>query len=264
MAVAVGVRKTPVPTPKPKKVPVTKPPVTAKKPTDVGFWDQDPATIEAALRQEPTWPSVAQIWNIPELRQAFIVAHQKGWSAADTQTYLQGTNWFKATPAAARTWLGMSPADQQVAVDDQITKVRTAARETYWVPMTDQGMRDWATKLASGAVDQNTFDQYLRDQAKGLFGNNASMSAAIDRGVTPQTLLSPYLSLASTELERPTDSLVGDPRIFGGIMSGTMPTMSDFTASLRQLPEWKDTQKANDTTSTLLKQMLSTFGGPKV
>src|SRR6266581_168936 len=256
--------KTPFPKPTAKKAPVSKPPVAPKKPTDTGFWDQSPATIEAALRQEPTWPSIAQIWNIPELQQAFIYAHQKGWSAADTQTYLQGTNWYKATPAAARTWLGMSPADQRVAIDDQITKVRTAARETYWVPMTDGAMSDWATKLASGAVDQNTFDQYLRDQAKGLFGNNPTMAAAIDRGVTPQTLLSPYLQLASTELERPSDQLVGDSRVFGGIMGGTMPTMSDFTSSLRHLPEWQTTQKANDETSTLMKQMLSTFGGPKV
>ncbi len=47
-------------------------------------------------------------------------------------------------------------------------------------------------------------------------------------------------------------------------MGGTMPTMSDFTSSLRHLPEWQTTQKANDETSTLMKQMLSTFGGPKV
>lgn len=262
----------PTPTPRPKLTTpapkaASKPSLksstpTKDQPTDSlsGMSDAD---IEAQLRAEPFWPVLAPFWNIPELRQTLLDGQSKRWSATDFEYAIKGTNWYANTPDTARKWLGMAPADQQAAINDSISKVRTAAMQNYWIPMTDSAVTDWATKLASGQIDQGTFDQYLQGQAKALFGNNPTMAAAIDRGATPQTLLSPYLSIASKELEVPADDLVGNTKVFGSIMQGNLPTLSDFTAQVRSLPEWKTTQGANDQAAALEKQMLATFGGPK-
>src|SRR6266478_2670944 len=200
----------PIPKPKaatPKKVTVPRPTGAAAAPK-VGqststFAQQSPAAIEAELRAQPFWPELEPLWNIPDLPALIIQGQINGWSAQDFQYAIEGTNWFKTTPDTARKWLGMSPADRTQQVDIQFENVRKAAWETYWVPMTDAAITDWATKIASGTLDQHNFDEYLRAQAKGLFGNNATMADAIDRGATPQTLLSPYMSIASKELERP-------------------------------------------------------------
>jgi hypothetical protein len=263
----------PIPTPKPKTstakpAPVPKPSAAAAAPkvgqSSAALAQQSPATIEAQLRTEPFWPELEPLWNIPELQALIINGQKAGWSAQDFQYAIEGTTWFKQTPDTARKWLGLSAADRQVAIDTQVANVTKAARETYWIPMTQGAIQDWATKLASGALDQTNFDAYLKAQAKALFGNNAVMADAIDRGATPQTLLSPYLSVASKELEKPEDQLVGNQSVFGSIYQGQLPTMSQFTQAVRQLPEWRNTQGANDQAAALEKQMLATFGGPKI
>lgn len=80
----------------------------------------------------------------------------------------------------------------------------------YFVPLSDQTLQTWAQHFIAGTADQNTFDAYLKEQAKSLF---PGLSAAIDAGVTPQTYTDPYKNIAANVLGvNPNDVNFMDPK----------------------------------------------------
>lgn len=74
--------------------------------------------------------------------------------------------------------------------------IRSLASE-YAVPLSDSGADEWAQKLATGAISQTDFENWVRVQAKGLY---PSLANDIDRGVTVKSLTDPYRQVAATTL----------------------------------------------------------------
>lgn len=78
------------------------------------------------------------------------------------------------------------------------------------LPMDDASMDEWSRKIATGLAVVGDFENYARQQARGLY---SSLAKDIDRGVTVETLASPYKQFASRLLGISPESIdFADPK----------------------------------------------------
>lgn len=137
----------------------------------------------------------------------------------------------------------------------------------YAVPIADPTMDKWAQDLATGMIDMNTYESYLREQAKSLFPGLAN---AIDRGITVQQYVQPYAQVAVQELGvNPAEIDWRDPKWNTAIhrvdpRSGQPSAMSlsDWTKELRTnaVYGFDQTQRAQEQAAQLSQALLERFG----
>lgn len=137
----------------------------------------------------------------------------------------------------------------------------------YAIPMSSQIMDKWAQDLATGMVDMNTYESYLREQAKSLF---PGLSNAIDRGITVSQYVQPYAQIAVQELGvNPQEIDWRDPKWSTAIhrvdpKTGvpTSMSLSDWTKELRtnSVYGYDQTQKAQEEAAMLGNALLQRFG----
>lgn len=126
--------------------------------------------------------------QLPAARLAAMVedALKGGWNQDQINTAL----------AAEYKYNGSAP-------DATADALKTEAAK-YLVPLSDQTVQQWARQIIAGTADQNTFDAYLKEQAKSLF---PGLSGAIDSGVTVAQYTDPYRQLAAQTLGIAPDSI---------------------------------------------------------
>lgn len=134
------------------------------------------------------YPDKAWMLQDPELGPLLAQATQEGWSSDQLQAHVIGTNWWKVHGAA------------------QTVNQLKAERDKWLVPMSDQALTDYATKLATGQIQPGEFLQQMQNQAKTFF-NNASLSSFIDNGGDVKSYLDPYVQHAATLLGVTPDSI---------------------------------------------------------
>jgi hypothetical protein len=128
----------------------------------------------------------------------------------------------------------------------------------------------WATKLASGAVDQAAITGYAQEQAKSLF---PGLADAISRGVTVRQYADPYLQIANQELGINTSTVsLTDPKWMKAINTidpktgaRTSMNLSDWTSLVRSDPTYgydKTTQASSQAADFAgrLGQMMGATG----
>lgn len=89
-------------------------------------------------------------------------------------------------------------SDQQTGIRDGILgqELRTQAADMA-IPVGGQALDRWIRQIAKGKATVEDYSNYLRDQAKGLYG---ALADDIDRGLTVKTLADPYLQTAANIL----------------------------------------------------------------
>lgn len=137
----------------------------------------------------------------------------------------------------------------------------------YAVPLSDAVMNKWSQDIAIGMVDMNTYESYLREQAKSLFPGLAN---AIDRGITVSQYVQPYAQVAVQELGiNPQEIDWRDPKWGMAIQqtdpkTGTSAAMSlaDWTRELRtnDVFGYDKTPKAQEQATMLSQALLKRFG----
>lgn len=152
---------------------------------------------------------------------------------------------------------------QPTTVRDQLS-IKAA---DYAIPMSSQIMDKWAQDLATGMVDMNTYESYLREQAKSLF---PGLSNAIDRGITVSQYVQPYAQIAVQELGINQQEIDWrDPKWNTAIhrvdpKSGvpTSMSLSEWTQELRTntVYGYDQTQKAQQEAAMLGNALLQQFG----
>ena len=148
-------------------------------------------------------------------------------------------------------------------VQDQMT----AKAAEYAIPISDQTMAKWAQDLSTGMVDMNTFESYLREQAKSLF---PGLSNAIDRGITVAQYVQPYAQIAVQELGINQNEIDWrDPKWNTAIHqidpktgASTSMSLSDWTRELRtnSVYGFDQTERAKDQAMQLSNSILQQFG----
>lgn len=124
--------------------------------------------------------------------------------------------------------------------------------DDYGVPMSDQAILGWATKLSQGAVDDAAVLGYAQQSAMSLF---PGLKDAISRGVTVRQYADPYLQIAQQELGTNPDTVsFTDPRWMRALnnidpKTGQRLSMSltDWTSLIRSDATYgyDNTEKAN-------------------
>lgn len=121
--------------------------------------------------------------------------------------------------------------------------------ERHLLPMSDQDAERWSAEIAAGRATPETLAEWMRTQAAGLYPAHAE---AISAGVEPAVLFSVWRSLASRELER--DVALNESVFLEGIAEA--PTVSDFRAYIRSLPEWEETEGAARLADGLTRRLI--------
>jgi hypothetical protein len=137
----------------------------------------------------------------------------------------------------------------------------------YAVPLSDQIVDKWSQDLATGMVDMNVYESYLREQAKSLFPGLAN---AIDRGITVDQYVQPYAQIAVQELGvNPAEIDWRDPkwntaihRIDPKTGVPTAMSLSDWTKELRtnSVYGFDQTQRAQEQAAALGQALLQRMG----
>ena len=137
----------------------------------------------------------------------------------------------------------------------------------YAIPLSDSVMLKWSQDIATGMADMNTYESYLREQAKSLF---PSLSNAIDRGITVNQYVQPYAQVAVQELGiNPQEIDWRDPKWNMAIQrtdpkTGTSTAMSlaDWTREIRtnDVFGYDKTPKAQEQATMLSQALLQRFG----
>jgi hypothetical protein len=140
----------------------------------------------------------------------------------------------------------------------------TAAR--FGIPLSDATFNNWVAKVATGQENMNSFEAYVRDQAKVLY---PALSNGLDRGLSFTDLTSPYAVQASRILEIPAEQIdFSDPRWARAFTSrndkGEQTQMSygEWADYLRSDPSfgWEYTDQAKNQAYDIALEIGRMFG----
>ena len=163
---------------------------------------QDPATLQTQIdnsKADMRQRALALGLSVDDATLTKVVTDQIkfGWGEQITLDYL-GQQSLGTTEGAARLRQGFY--GQQV---------RQKAAQ-YGIPLSDVTFTNWVSKIATGSENLNSFETYVREQAKVLY---PSLANGLDRGLSFTDLTSPYAAQASRILEIPAEQIdFSDPR----------------------------------------------------
>lgn len=126
------------------------------------------------------------------------------------------------------------------------------------IPLTHQQVVDKVNKAFTkgGSVQEQI--NTLGELAKAHYQN---LTPFLEKGLTVKDLASQYQSAKETELEQATGSVgVMDPTVQAALRSDKLPSINDYIAQVRALPEWRNTKGANESAATMVDAILKTWG----
>lgn len=194
----------------------------------------------------------------------FTLSHDKAKKIAET-VLSHGLN----AAAQQRAVLGefhFDPTQARGSTASSLDQLKALAK-SYMVPVSDNALGQWVESIAKNTDTEDSFTEYLRNQAKGMF---PSFGALIDAGHTPRTLLDPYASMIEQELGIPSGQVdLADPKYMGQLMQtdpkqGTrvLPTLDQWQTTLRTDPRygWDKTVGAQNQAAQLAQQLAKGLG----
>lgn len=147
-----------------------------------------PAANAGTLARQ-TYGYMAWALDDAELGPLLTQAATEGWDENRLRGALYATNWFKQHGTA------------------KVAAQLKEQADAYLIPMDEASRKAWAMKVTTGEVQPTEFVDYLRTQAKSMFGSNAALMQAIDRGVTVTEWAAPYRAMAANTLELAPESI---------------------------------------------------------
>lgn len=221
----------------------------------------DPAQAAADIAQqtEATQNAAQQLGitldpeRAREISQSYL---RYGWTQTDLQR------------ALSAEWHYDPSSKQQAAA---VTSMKQSA-QNWLVPLSDQAIQTWGQGLMSGAATQDQFNQYLRDNAKSLFPQLASMidAHAGDPNFDVSHFADPYKQTAANTLGITTDQIdLTDPkwrRALDQVDPKTgerrIMTLSEWQSTLKSDPQYgyDKTQNGVNDAMTLAKSLATSMG----
>ena len=186
-------------------------------------------------------------------QRIFILAERAlslGWSEAEVQRFLAADVKVKETGNTGATAVTVESLKEQAA--------------QYGVPLSDKTMQMWTTQILRGMVPAESFEAYLKEQAKSLF---PGLAAAIDSGVNVRQYVDPYVQMYAQTLEKnPNAITLDDPHIQKALYQvgkdGTRTTMSlgDYGQYLRETPDYRKTRTGMELAARAAEMITDTWG----
>ena len=134
----------------------------------------------------------------------------------------------------------------------------------YLVTFTQERLSDIAQRVFTGELSETTVNQMIRDQAAAEM---PFLQSDLDRGLKPIDAFGSLIGTAARELELDSSNIdLMDPK-WRDVMihqndDGTsrLATMSEVRSFVRDLPEWQNTEAAQNTAQQLGTTLASIFG----
>jgi len=275
-------------TDKPKKSGIFTQTQTSRKiPDDLAIVDNINAVFQQLRKRDATQEELA-VW-LPALRSKY--KSKDGTSKTTIKyTYKNGelvnTDYFTADNQDPKVWLEdqiktklLSDAESTVQVGipegpigKNFVQVKNFAARNG-IMMSDDAASDYATKMVTGKLDEDTVFNTIRESASSAFPKYADK---IKAGIDLKTLADPFIQSMSSILEIPYTSIdLFDPTIrnalsggyskvtatpgMGGVSRGEY-TLYDFEKDLRGDARWQYTKNANKTVADSALRILQDFG----
>lgn len=275
-------------TDKPKKSGIYTQTQTSRKiPDDLAIVDNINEVFQRLRKRDATQEELA-IW-LPALKSKY-----KGKDGT-SKTTIKYT--YRDGQLINTDYLTADNQDPKVWLEDQIkTKLLAGAEETVQVGipegpigknfvqiknfasrngimMSDDAASDYATKIVTGKLDEDTIFNTIRESAASAFPRFADK---IKAGIDLKTLADPFIQSMSSILEIPYTSIdLFDPTIrnalsggyskvtatpgMGGVSRGEY-TLYDFEKDLRQDARWQYTKNAKKVVTDSALKVLQDFG----
>jgi hypothetical protein len=275
-------------TDKPKKSGIFTQTQTSRKiPDDLAISDNINEVFQRLRKRDATQEELA-IW-LPALRAKY--KGKDGTSKTTIKyTYRDGqlinTDYLTADNQDPRVWLEdqiktklLADAESTVQVGipegpigKNFVQVKNFAARNG-IMMSDDAAGDYATKIVTGKLDEDTVFNAIRESAASAFPKFADK---IKAGIDLKTLADPFIQSMSSILEIPYTSIdLFDPTIrnalsggyskvtatpgMGGVSRGEY-TLYDFEKDLRGDSRWQYTKNAKKTVADSALRVLQDFG----
>lgn len=275
-------------TDKPKKSGIFTQTQTSRKiPDDLAIVDNINEVFQRLRKRDATQEELA-IW-LPALRAKY--KGRDGTSKTTIKyTYRDGqlinTDYLTADNQDPRVWLEdqiktklLADAESTVQVGipegpigKNFVQVKNFAARNG-IMMSDDAAGDYATKIVTGKLDEDTVFNAIRESAASAFPKFADK---IKAGIDLKTLADPFIQSMSSILEIPYTSIdLFDPTIrnalsggyskvtatpgMGGVSRGEY-TLYDFEKDLRQDARWQYTKNAKKIVADSALKVLQDFG----
>ena len=271
----------------PKSGVYTQTQTSRKIPDDLAIVENINAVFQQLRKRDATQEELA-IW-LPSLRSKY--KSKDGTSKTTIKyTYKNGelvnTDYFTADNQDPKVWLEdqiktklLSDAESTVQVGipegpigKNFVQVKNFAARNG-IMMSDDAASDYATKMVTGKLDEDTVFNTIRESASSAFPKYADK---IKAGIDLKTLADPFIQSMSSILEIPYTSIdLFDPTIrnalsggyskvtatpgMGGVSRGEY-TLYDFEKDLRGDARWQYTKNANKTVADSALRILQDFG----
>jgi hypothetical protein len=176
-----------------------------------------------------------------------------GWNEATIRQDLAGK--LEAQSGAT----GVAVGSQPDATADQLMAL---ARQEYLTPIDRQTAERWAVRAYRTGEDiEGAFRSYMGTIAGTRFGIDR------DSGITPADVMAPARAAIAEQLEQNPEAIDFLDHKYSDVLQvetsdGKFRPMTAHEASTwaRSQDEFKTTQKAQDSTATVVEQMAKTFG----
>lgn len=136
--------------------------------------------------------------------------------------------------------------------------------EQYGVPLSKATLQTWTTQILRGMVPPESFESYLKEQAKSLF---PSLAGAIDAGISVAQYTAPYRELTAEILElNPADIRMNDKHIQKALYAvgpdgkRTQMTLSEYQEYLRGTEGYTKTRQASESAASFVNTVTDLFG----
>lgn len=226
--------------------------------TDPASWNSAVATASQELMRQM---EALGIRGMSSAQLGQIAATAINTGKTDDTGHIQDANWARGALAAQFHYNAQGAYTGEAGRD--IASLKQQAGD-YLVPLSDQTVGKWTQQILSGAGTTQDFTQYLEQQAKSLY---PTISAAIDKGITPKQYLDPYAQMLQSTLGISPDSVNWmDPKWSKALNTTTTDgqrapmSLSDWGTYLKSLPEYQTTPGANQAVGDLGTQILQAFG----
>ena len=220
----------------------------------------DPATAKA--RQ------AARIQTIRDEAGALGVALTPAQlKAISNQSLMFGWDDNQVKNAISADWK-YNPKTSQAGLAAQTIDTMRKAAADYLVPLSDQAIQSWGTRVLAGTATADDFTEYAKQQAKGLF---PTLAPVIDRGISVSQYLDPYKQLAAQTLGVAPESVDFTASKWRKAVDGSVDpatkirapmSLSDWQATLRSDPTYgyDTTAQGRQDAAALSTQLAQKFG----
>ena len=218
--------------------------------------NEDPASLEADVQatQLDLRMAAGRLGvNISDkrLRRLAEDATKFGWSE----------NEIRSALVAEADYQPNRPAQKQdlLAVREELGIIAN----DWMVPMSDQKLHNWATRIAEGSTTKDTFQAILRDQALSRYPH---LKHVYEAGGTTSDFFEPYKQTIGQMLEINPDSIDLTRGKWSQIVDYTggeerrPMTLYEVQDFVRSQDEWRKTDQANTEAAQFAEMLGQTFG----